>query len=127
MQSMVEEMAKLAKQPAGAQDTARLAELAEAPKRWDAGLNVAARGAPIVAESALVEMMLASAFAKAGELVDVLAMSASSENSDTSSPSGCSATVASAWTACFKPYHDEGRFVSGCPRVCGVGFFLCRP
>jgi hypothetical protein len=126
MQSMVVEMAKLAKQPAGAQDTARLAELAEAPKCWDAGLNVAARGAPIVAESALAEMMLASAFAKAGELVDVLAMSAS-ENSDTSSPSGCSATVASAWTACFKPYHDEGRFVSGCPRVCGVGFFLWRP
>ncbi|MDB5754877.1 MAG: hypothetical protein JWR56_1305 [Massilia sp.] len=97
---MVEEMAKLAKQPAGDQDTARMAELADEPKRWDAGLSVAARGAPIVAESALAEIMLASAFAKAGELVDVLAMSASSENPDTSSPPGCSATVASAWTAC---------------------------
>jgi type VI secretion system secreted protein VgrG len=66
MQSVANEMARLAKEHAGDEDTGRLAELADKLKRWDAGSNVAAGGAagggaPIVAVTAPAGIVVASA------------------------------------------------------------------
>ncbi|KQQ86345.1 type VI secretion system Vgr family protein [Massilia sp. Leaf139] len=64
MQSVVDEMAKLAEQHAGDEPgTARLADLADKLKRWDEGTNTspgASEGAPIVAVTAPAGMVLAS-------------------------------------------------------------------
>ncbi|MET0983516.1 MAG: type VI secretion system Vgr family protein [Telluria sp.] len=67
MQSVVDEMAKLAEQHAGDEaSSARLAELVDKLKAWDAGTNVArgaaatAGGAPMVAVTAPAGIVLAS-------------------------------------------------------------------
>jgi type VI secretion system secreted protein VgrG len=65
MQSVVDELARLARQHAGDEETTRLADLADKLKRWDAGSNgaagAAAGGAPIVAMTAPAGIVLASA------------------------------------------------------------------
>ena len=64
MQSVVDEMARLAEQHAGdEQSTGRLAELADKLKHWEEGSNTtpgAGGGAPIVAVTAPAGMLLAS-------------------------------------------------------------------
>ena len=64
MESIVDELAKLAVQHAGDEpEGARLAELAEKLRRWDEGSNVASGtngGTPIIAVSAPAGLMLAS-------------------------------------------------------------------
>jgi type VI secretion system secreted protein VgrG len=65
MHGVVDELARLAKEHSGDENSGSLAELTDKLKRWDAGTNVAPRsaagGAPVVAMTAPAGIVLASA------------------------------------------------------------------